>query len=256
MSEETTNMEATEQAEDLLPVESTEPTEDNSEDLASLLTGEDAQPTEEQTGDSQGTRQEPGYVRGRIDRAVAKAVAETEARMKADFEKQMAPYREQMITMEAQELVRTGTVKDLETAKELVRYRQGQPQKAAEPEAQPRDNSGRFAQKNTQPTSDPATSARIDMLQHQADRIRSGGGPDVIAEFKNNEEIKQKVIAGEMDFYDVADYMKQPQRRQPSPMRSSNGVSGTEKSSIAKMTDEQFRRLNKKLDEGAVYSLR
>ena len=40
-------------------------------------------------------------------------------------------------------------------------------------------------------------------------------------------------------------------RKAPSPMRSSNGASGAEKSTIASMTDEQFERLNKRLEEGA-----
>lgn len=252
MENETMVTETNEAAEELLPEALVEETEDTSEDLASILGGSDEQPAEQP---EESPRQEPGYVKGRIDKAVARAVAETEARMRADFEQQMAPYREQMITMEAQELVRTGQVKDLETAKELVRYRQGQPQTAAPAaESQPRNAQGQFTAKQT---ADPATSARIDMLQHQADRIRANGGPDVIKEFKTNEEIRNKVISGELDFYEVAEQMKAPRRRAPSPMRSPNGASGFQPNAIETMSDEQFDRMERNISEkGMRYSLK
>ena len=95
------------------------------------------------------------------------------------------------------------------------------------------------------------------MLQHQANRIKANGGPDVIDEFKTNPEIRQKVINGEMDFYEVAEQMRSsPKRKAPSPMRSPNGASGAQKTAIDNMTDEQFARLEKRISEGARYSLR
>ena len=96
------------------------------------------------------------------------------------------------------------------------------------------------------------------MLRHQAERIAENGGPDVRKEFTENSEIKKAVINGEMDFYDVADYLKtkKPSRKPPSPMRSPNGASGTNPNAIDSMSDEQFARLEKKIAEGARYSLR
>ena len=95
------------------------------------------------------------------------------------------------------------------------------------------------------------------MLNHQADKIRAAGGPDVIAEFQDNEEIKNAVISGEMDFHDVADYLRQQQkRRPPSPMRSPNGASGQNKNTIDTMSDEAFERMERKIKEGARYQLR
>jgi hypothetical protein len=78
-----------------------------------------------------------------------------------------------------------------------------------------------------------------------------------MAEFNNNEDIRNKVLTGEWDFYDVADSMKERNeaRKAPAPMRSSNGASGAEKSTIASMTDEQFKRLNKRLEEGARFKV-
>lgn len=216
------------QAEDLPREELVEETEEPTESLESLFGEvENYKPDEPET-----PQKEPGYVKSRIEKAVQKAVAETEARMQAKFDAQMAPYREQMLTNEAQELVRSGKVKDIETAKELVRYRQGQPA--------------------AQNDSDPAVMARIDMLKHQADRIKD---VNVIAEFQRNEDVKRRVISGEMDFYDVAEMMRQPKKRPPSPMRSPNGVA-MNPNAIDSMSDEQFARMEKRIKEGARYSLK
>lgn len=241
-------------AEDALLEEIVEEPEDSSVSLEDALgdgqPGEEAEPEEPQ---GTGGRKEPGYVQQRISKAVSKAVAETEARLKAEFETQLAPYREQMVTMEAQRLVQEGKVKDLETAKELVRYRQNQPQPVKEQTPdRARNSQGQYAK-----TEDPATSARIDMLQHQADRIKASGGPDVIAEFKNNEDIRKAVISGEMDFYDVAEQLRTSKRKPSSPVRSPNGASSNAaRIDFATMSSEQFARLEKKIDEGARISLR
>lgn len=197
-------------------------------------------------------RKEPGYVQGRIDKAVSKALAQ----QRAEYEAQMAPMREFMVNAEAQELVRTGKVKDLETARELVRYRQNLPQaQQAQAESQPRNEQGQFAPRQQSDGTDPATQARIDMLQHQADRIKAQGGPDVISEFRNNEDIKRRIVSGELDFYDVAEQMRSKgSRKAPAPMRSPNGASGASRTAIDNMSDEQFDRLVKKVQGGARYS--
>lgn len=254
MADEVMTNEANESAaeDELLGEIAEEETEEESVSLEAALTEDTGEQSgeDEQKGADQGTRSEPGYVKTRIDKAVAKAIAQTEARMQAMFEKQMAPYREQMITAEAQELVRTGKVKDLDTAKELVRYRQGQPrQETAAEDIQPTP-----APKKQE--RDPETSARINILQHQADRIKEQRGIDVIAEFQKNEDVKQKVVSGEWDFYDVAEEMSKPKRKTPAPMRSPNGASGYQLNAIDSMTDEQFERLEKRIAGGARIALR
>ena len=243
-----------EEAEDLLPDTLVEDSEESEETLESL-TGEDGdegQSGEEEAQKGKQGTSEPGYVKSRISKAVEKAVAETEARMMAQFEARMAPLMEQMIETEAERLVRDGKVKDLDTAKELVRYRQGVPGQAAKqaaPAEQPRQANGQYA-----PKEDPAVKATIRMLRHQADRIAENGGPNVREEFTNNEEIKQKVISGEMDFYDVADYMKKKSgKRPPSPMRSPNGASDYASGSIMSMSDKQFDALVEKVKGGASF---
>jgi len=238
------------EVDDTLPEEVVEEEQDESEALEAFTGGEE-QPANDENEPEQPQATEPGWIKKRVEKAVTKAIAETRAEMQAMFDQQMAPIRAKMMEDEAQELVRSRKVSDIETARELVRLRNGQaapaPAKPVET-AQPRQANGQFA-----PKEDPATTARIDMLRHQADRIKANKGPDVIAEFQSNQEIKKKVIAGEMDFYDVADYLKsqKPSRKPPSPMRSPNGASGQNPNAIESMSKEQFARMEKKISEGA-----
>lgn len=223
--EETMVEELTDVAVDDTPQEA--PVTDESEPLME-------EPVDQPEKVTQGTS-EPGWIKKRVDKAVEKAVAQTKAEMQALFDAQMAPLKERQLEYDAKDMVEQGLVKDLDTAKELLRYRMGMPSKQPEPKE------------------DPAVSARIKMLQHQADKINERG-IDVIAEFNSNPEVKQKVISGEWDFYDVAESMK-PGKKPPAPMRSPNGASGSQKSTIASMTDDQFDRLEKKIHEGARYKI-
>lgn len=254
--EETTFNEGT-AAEDSLPAELVEDNGDTGADLETVFAedidsaAEDGNQEAEQSKTGSEGPKEPGYVQGRIAKAVQKAVAETEARFTAQMqamEAQYAPIKERLLEMDARELVQSGKVKDLETARELVRYRQGMPaQQPAQTEEQP-------VQQTAQ--ADPAIQARIDMLQHQADRIKANGGPDVIAEWRNNKEIHDAVIRGEMDFYEVAEQMKGTRRKPPSPMRSPNGANSIGPTTIESMSDAQFRKLDKMLDEGVRFTIR
>lgn len=248
-----------EQADDTLEENVVEEEQDESESLDSLTgdgNGGEEAPDDEPEQPAQQSATEPGWIKKRVEKAVSRAVAETEARMQAMFDQQMAPIRAKMMEDEAQALVRSRKVSDIETARELVRLRNGQPaaEQSTQSAEQPRQANGQFASK-----SDPATEKQIAMLKHQANKIRSAGGPDVLAEFRENEEIKQKVIKGEMDFYDVRDYMnsqKTSKKRAPSPMRSPNGASGKNPNAIDTMSDEQFDRMEKRIKEGARYTLK
>lgn len=269
MDFEETNFNEEYEAEDSLPEElvedegdeqDLEEAFDDEEDGEGEENQEEAEDAEDDSSDSEGPK-EPGYVKGRIDKAVRKAVQETEARFTAQIEAleaQYAPIKERLLEMDAQELVRKGEVKNIEIARELVRARQGlPPQQPAE--GQPRHPNGQFAPKGSDdegPADDPVVSARIDMLKHQADQIRADGGPDVIAEFTNNPKIKNAVIEGEMDFYDVAKQMRSQKKRPPSPMRSPNGANSIGQTTIEGMSDAQFRKLDKMLDEGVRFTLK
>lgn len=232
-----------------------EPEEEPSESIESLMGGEEEKQPDEQTEEPEEPKAkgEPGYVKGRIEKAVQKAIAETRAEMQAEFDRQLAPFRERMIEDEAQELVRSRKISDIETAREYVRMKNGQPLAApavSEPEpkqSQPRQANGQFTRQE-----DPATKARVSMLNHQAEKIKEETGLDVTAEFMSNPEIKKKVVSGEMDFYDVAKQMqKQPKKKAPpSPTRTSNGVNGQVKSPIMDMSSKQFNELVKRVQGG------
>ena len=197
---------------------------------------------------------EPGYVKQRVEKAVAKATAETEARLRAEFNAQMAPIMERLLVEDAKDLVRQGEFKNLETAKEYLRMKRNMPQPENVSQGQPRNANGQFAPKQ-QPADDVATQARIDMLKHQAERIKASRNVDVIAEFNNNPDVKQRIIAGEIDFYDVAEEMSSRPKKSkpPAPMRSPNGAATDQQvNAIMSMTDEQFAALQRRVKNGAV----
>ena len=245
------NGEDTELAEDLLLDEVVEDSEDEGpeESLESITDEGQAAEEQESPKGKQGTG-EPGYVQGRIAKAVQKAVAETEARLTAQFEAQYAPIRERMLEMEAQDLVKKGDVKNLEIAKELVRARQGMPaQQPTGQSAQPRQANGQFAS-----AQDAKMNARLEILAEQADKLSAKIGVDLIDVMKSDMKIRDKILSGKMDFYDLAEQVKnQPTKKKPpAPMRSPNGVNGQIKGTIMSMSDKQFEELEKRVKAGGV----
>ena len=196
---------------------------------------------------------EPGWIRSRIDKAVARAVRETEERMTAQFEQTLSPIRESMMERQAEDLVASGEFKTKEIALEYVRLKGGNVSavKRAEPEAAPRDEQGRFAPKQQQQQLDPVAKAQADILARQAEKIKASRGVDVMQTFNGNPEVQQKVLSGEWDFYDVADAMSGKQM--PMTIRSANGASLTP-TTIANMTDAQFQKLQENLAAGKIYN--
>ena len=246
---------------DQLPEGLIEETTDESEVSLEEAVGETAdseQPAEEQPAEAEPEvppAREPGYVKQRVEKAVAKATAETEARLRAEFDQRMAPIMERLLIEDAKELVRQGTIKDLDTAKEYLRMKQGLPAPATEQpqQNQPRNANGQYAPKAN--AEEAATNARIDMLRHQADRIKERSGVDVIKAFNENPDIKKRVIAGEIDFYDVADEIgsKPKKSKPPAPVRTPNGAANDQQvDAIMNMSKEQFDRLVQRVQKGEV----
>ena len=203
---------------------------------------------------------EPGWIKQRVNKAVEKAIRETRAEMQAMFDEQMRPFRERFMEDEAQELVRSRKVADIETARELVRLRQGQPTTANPTGTQDRgeqlrNEQGQFVSKE-QIASEAAVNARIKELRRQAEKIKANGGPDVIEEFTNNPDIKERVINEELDFYDVAEMMSKPRRRPPAPSRSPNGAANVTPNTFANMSSKQFARFERQLDDGVRYRMK
>ena len=194
--------------------------------------------------------------------AVSKALQEQETRLRAEFAASLEPLRESMYERQAEALVASGEIKSKEMALKYVKAMAGIP--SSEPDQtpknqQPRTPDGRFASSQQQQTEpDAETKARARILAAQADKIKASRGLDVAAQFQSDPEVKEKVLSGEWDFYDVAEAMSQPRRRVPSPVRSSNSAMGTtaDAGAIANMSDAQFDRLLKNLGEGKVYDMR
>lgn len=246
------------EADDTLPddiIEEDESEEEDFPDEEELDIDDLDDDPEEQVEEEEAEPSEPGWMKKRIGKAVEKAVRETEARMQAMFEQQMKPIREKMIEDEAQELVRSRKVADIETARELVRYRQGQPMEESAPQAQPRNDRGQFVSQE-QVENDVRIQTQIDMLSKQADRIKANGGPDVIREFSENSEVKRKVVEGEWDMYDVAEHMTHKSRKPPAPSRSPNGASNVTPNAFSNMSSKQFAKFEQKLEEGGSYTFR
>ena len=173
---------------------------------------------------------EPGWISARVNDAVRKA----EERIRAEYEAKLAPLYETMMDRQAQDLVEQGEFRSLDRAKEYVRMKGGyQPETHEEPEQ------------------DPYLSAKADFLAKQAEKIKANRGLDVMAVFNSDPDIKQRVLSGDMDFYDVAETMKRPL----SPVRNPNG-GNTNVMSIQGMSDEQFARLQKNLSGGKRYDMR
>lgn len=228
--------------------------QDESEDLEDVIAEADEEKPQNGQPEEQGTS-EPGWIRKRIDKAVSKALAENEQRIRAEYDAKIAPLVEKMLDQEARDLVRQGEFKNLDRAKEYLRLKQGQgssPAPAAD--ERPRDGQGRFTSE-----SDMQIKVRAQLMAKQATKIKESRGIDVLAEYYNNEDVKKKVVSGEWDMYDVADNMnkrKSSRPKAPAPMRSPNGVTGTKLNAIDTMSDEQFDKLEKRIKEGARYSLK
>lgn len=247
------------EVEESLPEEIVEEADDTEEDLEEFVddSSEESEQSDEQPEEPKATaKKEPGYVRDRIDKAVQKALTQERdtirESLRAEMEAQYAPIRDRLLEMDAKELVRQGEFKSIERAKEYLQLKQGITPTQKEP--QPRNEQGRFASREEQAEYN-RTQGRINELQRQADKIKEKQGLDVIAEYNRNEKVRKAIINGEMDFYDVAESMK-PKKRPPSPTRSPNGVNGVGPQSITSMSDAQFKKMDKMLDEGVRFTIR
>lgn len=239
------------------------PVEQEGEALSSVLEEQSAQERAEGSGPAAPRNdappaKEPGWIKQRIEKAVNKATKEAEERVAARYEAILAPIRADVMNREAEELVKSGEFKSLERAKEYVSLKHGAP--ASQPQEQPtpqRDAQGRFASRQEQSAAenDAVVRARSELLAKQAQKIKSQRGVDVMQAFNADPQVKQRVLSGEWDFYDVAESLSNSSSRVPAPMRATNG-SGMTTVSVADMSPEQFKRLQENLAAGRIYDMR
>ena len=197
--------------------------------------------TEGADADGQNQPSEPGWIKGRVNAAVTKAVAEAEARIAARYEAQIAELQAERLDRQARDLVQRGEFRTLDTAKEYLQLKSqggyGQPTDAREQQ-----------ESEEAQAVDPVIQARADLLAAQAHKIRDARGIDVMAAYNADPEIQRKLASGEWDFYDVADQIADRQQT-PAPVRRSNGAR-TEPASIRNMNERQWRELNRRIDSG------
>lgn len=208
-----------------------------------------AQPLTDITEEPQETppAKEPGWIRGRIDKAVSKALAEQETRLRAEFDSILNPIRESVLDRQAEDLVAEGEFKSKERALEYLKLKGGISLET--PQEQPRNAQGQFVSNNQ-----PEVDFKAQLLANQAAKIKAKSGVDVMAVFNQNDNIRTQVLSGQMDFYDVLETV-QSRRNVPAPIRQSNGAN-VGSVSVANMTDAQFKKLQENLARGIVYDAR
>ncbi len=229
-----------------------EPEQEMAEPVSDL-----AEITEQPVAQEEQPTKEPGWIKKRIDAAVAKALKENEQRMNDEFEAKIRPFREAEMNRQAEELVTKGVIKDKDMALEYLKLKGGMNVSAPateQPKEIARDAQGRFApkQQEAQPQNetDGEVRFRANMLAAQANKLQQRG-LDVKAVYENNPEIRRRVLSGEWDFYDVAEAMTT--RNVPQPVRQPNGAGFGGGIDITSMTDEQFAKLNANLAKGKLY---
>jgi len=215
------------------------------------------QPTPETTPAQ--PQQEPGWFKGRMEKERAKWDAERQAET-ARMEERQNALLERIIARDAQDLVDSGEFKSLERATEYLRMKEGLPinQQPSQNVAQhPRDEQGRFVSPQAQQLSPEYAEAhqRAGELVKQADALHRATGVDVMAIYNTNPQAREMILGGK-DFVDVLQtFGSQPKQHVPSPIRSSNGVS-VGNVSIAKMSDQEFAKLNALLAKNGKVDMR
>ena len=236
-------------------------TQENSQTLADVIgeTPMAEQPAVERPSVEQPPAKEPGWIKQRVGSAVNKAVAEAEARIRAEYEAKFAPLREAQLAAEADKLVADGKISDREMALNYLRMQQGlptvsQPTTPAIPvSAPPRDAQGRFV---AQPAND--VQQRAQALVDQATMLQRATGVDVMAIYNTNQQARQMIVSGAGDFADVlATYGQQPvpKPQAPAAIRSSNGM-GLGNVDFAKMSSSQLQKVNEMIQSGVKIDVR
>ncbi len=215
---------------------------------------------QDETPDFEVRTRENKALRGRYNEDVRKGVqaqlqelrAEWAAETKQMIADAVAPFREAQIESEAQKLVASRQVANIELAREVARMRQGLPPQAQEQpqQAQPqtqtplRDERGRFVQNQSDPVA-----ARAKELSQQAAEIQRTYGIDVMAAFRENETVRQNVGNGKWDFKDAAIYLSANRQTKkptaPPAVRSANGDRTS-----AHLTDRDMDAIDRAIAKG------
>lgn len=235
-----------------------------SEALGAAAEGDKPQDTDASGAAEQGAKPVNSGIKGRLleserkghDKGYAEGQAAAQAAWQAEkqqYESRLQRLEEIALKEDARELAKQEGCSEA-LAMRILRAERGLPAQQEAP-AQPRDEKGRFTS-NQQPKA-PDVNERAQQLFDQAKNIQRMGGVDVMALFNENPEIRSKVSSGEMDFYDVArEYGKAEPRKQTPPVTRSGQPGVIAGRSIADLSDDEFDRLNRLLEGGAVIDMR
>lgn len=189
-----------------------------------------------------------GYKRG------AQEAESKWAEERKNYQDRIAKYEQMELEAEAKRFAQEKKIPE-DIALDYMRMKKGMP--VAE---QPRDDAGRFAERQTD-TVNTETKSRAVALMTQAEayeKMTDGAvTKDAILDaFQNDSEVRQKVVSGEWDFTDVGRKLSgNGDQRAPRVSRSaSNGKIGT--STFMGMSNEEFANFDERIRQGAVFDAR
>lgn len=246
-----------EQAQD---ASSTPVAEDGSASFSDFLSGDtegtavSEEPVEQEAPQ---TPREPGYVKKRLDKQAAQYTAQIDELNEriASYDKEIARLSEYYYQQQANELVKSGKVRDPEIALAYVKSQAGLEPKQEQVTPQMRDENGRFTSGEN-----AEIRAQAQSLYNEAMTIQNVTGVDVMAVYNNDPEVRDNVLSGKWTFKDVYDsvVVQKPDgssKRVPSAVRSSNGVD-LQSVNVRRMSNSEYRKLDDFLAKGGKVDMR
>lgn len=186
-----------------------------------------------------------GYERGRSEAEAAWAEE------RKGYEARISALQELELKEEAKKLAAEEGISEA-IATRLLRAERGlKPPAESAPAQQPRDDRGRFVEDTARKEND----AYAQKLMAQAEAVKRLTGIDVMEAFNSDDDVKRRIASREIDFYDLADEMKEPARKVPPVVKASSGDTSRRRG-IMSLSDEQFDELDRRLEKGAHYDMR
>lgn len=216
-----------------------------------------------QTEDPKSEVQVDKGFQGRVNALVSRKVAEIEEKLTAQYSARLEALENRAIDREADELVSSGEFKSRERAVEYLRMKRGQPAQETQPKqqdqkpAQPRDDKGRFTAPEPERDGEDPVRQRAELLMKQNEQIKAQNGLDVLALYKENPKVQEKVHSGEWDFRDVAlAYYQETGERSgpPAPVRQPNNANAMR--SFTSMSEKEMAAFDAMLASGKKFDAR
>lgn len=245
--------------------------EESTTAFSDLLNGSEPEEQNSQDGEQAGGNDEDanlsGGIRGRLMASERKGYTRGQQEAEARWQQERAQYEERLsrleeleIKQDAQTLAQQEKI-SVALAERLIRAERGKPAAAVQETQQsqqqerPRDAQGRFV--SQQQSRQTQQDARVQELYQQTRNIQRMTGMDLLSVFNSDEEIQRRIGSGEIDFYDLAREMQQgsTKKRVPPVVPRTSGNTA-HANGVMDLSDAQFDRLDRALEEGTVYDMR